>query len=297
MPNLPLVIGGSADLTPSNNTRYKGAVDFSRNDRTGRYIRYGVREHGMAAIMNGIAVTGMLIPYGGTFFTFVDYMRPAVRLAALSGYPAIFVYTHDSIGLGEDGPTHQAVEQLASLRAMPGLITLRPADATETAEAWKFALEHRDGPVALVLTRQKVPVLDRARYSSASHLVRGGYVLAGDGAARILLIGTGSEVHLALRAHEQLAAAGIPAQVVSLPSWELFERQPLEYRNAVLPPSIRARVGVEAGVRLGWERYLGDRGEFVGMKSFGASAPGERAYKEFGITVDAVVAAAQRVLS
>lgn len=297
MPNLPLVIGGSADLTPSNNTRYRGAVDFTRDDRAGRYIRYGVREHGMAAIMNGIAVSGMLIPYGGTFFAFVDYMRPAVRLAALARYPAIYIFTHDSIGLGEDGPTHQAVEQLASLRVMPGLVTLRPADATETAEAWKFALEYRSGPVALLLTRQKVPVLDRSKYPPAALVARGGYVLIENAAARVVLIGTGSEVHLALRACEELAATGMPARVVSLPSWELFERQSPEYRNAVMSPSIGARVGIEAGVQQGWERYLGERGEFVGMKSFGASAPGERAYREFGITVDAVVAAARRAVS
>jgi transketolase len=297
MPHLPLVLGGSADLTPSNNTRYKGAADFTRTDRRGRYIRYGVREHGMAAIMNGIAVSGMLIPYGGTVFVFLDYMRPAVRLAALSRYPVIFVFTHDSIGLGEDGPTHQAVEHLASLRAMPGMITVRPADAQETASAWKFALEHRTGPVALVLTRQKVPVLDRQKYAPASNLSRGGYVLTASPGARVVLIGTGSEVHLTLRAHEQLGSLGISTQVVSLPSWELFEQQPLEYRNSVLPPSIRARVAVEAGVQCGWERYIGDRGEFVGMKSFGASAPGDTAFKEFGITVDAVVAAARRVLS
>jgi transketolase len=297
MPHLPLVIGGSADLTPSNNTRFKGAVDFTRNDRRGRYVRYGVREHGMGAVMNGIAVNGMLIPYGGTFFAFLDYMRPAVRLAALSGYPVIFVYTHDSIGLGEDGPTHQAVEHLASLRVLPGIITLRPADANETAQAWKFALEHRNGPVVLVLTRQKVPVLDQKKHGSASNLYRGGYILEASPGARVLLIATGSEVHLALRAHERLAALGIPAQVVSLPSWELFEQQPEEYRNTVLPPSIRARVAVEAGIKLGWERYLGEHGIFVGMSGFGASAPGEAAFREYGITADAVVAAAQKVIS
>jgi transketolase len=297
MPHLPLVLGGSADLTPSNNTRFKGAVDFSRTERHGRYIRYGVREHGMGAIMNGIAVTGMLTPYGGTFFVFLDYMRPAVRLAALSGYPVIFVFTHDSIGLGEDGPTHQAVEHLATLRAMPGMITVRPADAHETIHAWKFALEHRSGPVCLVLTRQKVPVLDQQKYAPAGQLARGGYVLAASPDARIVLIGTGSEVHLALRAHERLLAMGIPAQVVSMPSWELFEQQPEAYRQAVLPPSIHARVAVEAGVKTGWERYLGDRGEFIGMNGFGASAPGETVFREFGITVDAIVAAARKVLT
>lgn len=297
MPRLPLVLGGSADLTPSNNTRFRGAEDFTRANRTGRYIRYGVREHAMAAMMNGIAVTGLLIPYGGTFFPFADYMRPAVRLAALSRYPAIFVFTHDGIGVGEDGPTHQAVEHLASLRAMPGLVVIRPADATETVTAWKVALEHRSGPVALVLTRQKLPVLDRSHHPPAAELERGGYVLADAHAPRILLIATGSEVHLALAAHARLAEQGVPARVVNLPSWELFERQTQEYRETVLLPAVRARVAVEAGVRLGWERYLGDAGEFIGMKTFGASAPGERAYREFGITIESILAAAGRVLS
>ncbi len=297
MPNLPLVIGGSADLTPSNNTRFKGAVDFSREHPAGRYLRFGVREHAMGAILNGIALSDMLIPYGATFFVFLDYMRGAVRLAAVSRYPAIFVYTHDSIGLGEDGPTHQAVEQFASLRAMPGIVVLRPADATETAAAWRFALEHRDGPVAIGLTRQKVPVIDRTKYASADNLERGGYILADSPQPRVLLIATGSEVSLALQARDRLAAENIPARVVSMPSWELFEQQPKEYRENVLPPAITARVAVEAGVRMGWERYLGPKGEFIGMSSFGASAPLETVYKGFGITADAVVNAAKRVLA
>ncbi|MFN0157620.1 MAG: transketolase [Bacteroidota bacterium] len=296
MPKLPLVLGGSADLTPSNNTRFKGVTDFSKTNYAGRYLRYGVREHGMGAIMNGIAVSDMLIPYGATFFCFTDYMRPTIRLAALSKYPTIFVYTHDSIGLGEDGPTHQAVEHLAALRAIPGLVVLRPADANETAFAWKFALEHRSGPTLLALTRQKLPVLDQTKYAPASNLAKGAYVLATSDKPRVLLMGTGSEVSLALSAYDQLTAAGIPARVVSMPSWELFEKQPKEYRESVLPPTVKARVAVEAGVKMGWERYIGDNGEFIGMSSFGASAPYEAVYKGFGITVENVVAAARRVI-
>ena len=280
MPHLPLVIGGSADLTPSNNTRFKGAVDFSKTSRGGRYLRFGVREHGMGAILNGIAVSDLLVPYGATFFCFVDYMRAAVRLAALSQYPAIFVYTHDSIGLGEDGPTHQAVEQFASLRCMPGMTIIRPADANETAVAWKFALEHRSGPVVLALTRQKLPVLDRTHYASAEHLVRGAYTLCGSPKPEVLLIGTGSEVSIALAAYATLSAEGIAARVVSMPSWELFEQQPESYRNEVLPASATVRVAVEAGVGMGWERYIGPHGAFVGMKGYGASAPYEIAIPE-----------------
>ena len=296
MPKLPLVIGGSADLTPSNNTRFKGAVDFTPGHRDGRYIRYGVREHAMGAVMNGIAVSNMLIPYGGTFFAFSDYMRPTLRLAALSKYPVIFDYTHDSIGLGEDGPTHQAVEHLAALRAMPGLITIRPSDATETVTAWKFALEHRTGPVAIALTRQKLPVIDRKKFTSADNLAQGGYVLAGAPDPSLILIGTGSEVSLVLSAFETLTAEGVKVRVVSLPSWELFEMQPEAYRESVLPRAVTARVAAEAGVKFGWERYIGTRGQFVGMSSYGASAPAGAAYSGFGITAGAVVAAAREVL-
>lgn len=296
MPFLSMVLGGSADLTPSNNTRFKGVVDFSRKERTGRYIRYGVREHAMGAIMNGIALSDMLIPYGGTFFVFSDYMRPAIRVAALSGYPTIFVFTHDSIGLGEDGPTHQPVEQLASLRATPGLTVIRPADATETAAAWMYALSHRDRPVALALSRQKTPVIDRRISPEAAMLERGGYVLAGPAQPRALIIATGTEVALALQARAVLEAEGIGCRVVSMPSFDLFEAQPASYREEVLPRSVTARVAVEAGVGFGWERYLGTEGVFVGMHSFGASAPAEAAYKGFGITTEAVVAAVRKVL-
>jgi transketolase len=296
MPHLPLVIGGSADLTPSNNTRFKGAEDFTAARRDGRYLRFGVREHAMGAILNGIALSRMVIPYGATFFTFSDYMRPAIRLAAMSRYPSIFVFTHDSIGLGEDGPTHQPVEHLASLRAMPGLVVLRPADANETAHAWKFALEHRQGPTALVLTRQKLRVLDQHRYTPAHNLVRGAYILTGSERPRVILLATGSEVHLALDAYQRLSAAGIPARVVSMPSWELFELQPKAYRDEVLPPDLRARVAVEAAVGFGWERYLGPTGLFIGMQRFGASAPYETLYERFGITADRIVEAAHEVM-
>ena len=297
LPHLPLVIGGSADLTPSNNTRFKGAEDFTATKRDGRYLRFGVREHAMGAILNGLAVSGMVIPYGGTFFTFSDYMRPAIRLAAMSKYPSIFVFTHDSIGLGEDGPTHQPVEHLASLRAMPGLVIIRPADANETAYAWKFALENRQGPTVLVLTRQKVKVLDQHRFTPAHNLVRGAYVLTGSERPKVILLATGSEVHLAVDACQRLSGAGIPARVVSMPSWELFERQPKSYRDEVLPPDVTARVGIEAAVGFGWERYLAPRGAFIGMHRFGASAPAEMLYEKFGLTVDRIVEAAHEVMT
>jgi transketolase len=224
-------------------------------------------------------------------------MRPAIRLAALSKYPSIFVFTHDSIGLGEDGPTHQAVEQLASFRAMPGLVVIRPADANETAAAWKVALERRNGPTMLVLTRQKLPVIDQTKYAPAANLEHGAYVLTGDTDPELLLLASGSEVSLALKAYQQLTADGVRARVVSFPSWELFRVQPQEYRDAVLPPTVTARVAIETGVRLGWERFIGDFGEFIGMSSFGASAPADVLLRNFGFTVDAVVQAARRVLA
>jgi transketolase len=250
----------------------------------------------MAAIMNGISVSDMLIPYGATFFCFSDYMRPAVRLAALSQYPVIFVYTHDSIGLGEDGPTHQAVEQLASFRCMPSIIVIRPADANETAWAWKFALEHRTGPTMIVLTRQKLPVIDQTKYAPAENLVKGAYILVGDQKPQVLLLATGSEVSLALKAYERLVSEGIRAQVVSMPSWHLFEMQSKEYRESVLPTAVRARIGIEAGVLSGWERYIGDAGEFIGMSSFGASAPADAAFKGFGITVENIITSAKGMI-
>ncbi len=297
MPHLPLVIGGSADLTPSNNTRFKGVEDFQKNNLSGRYMRYGVREHAMAAIMNGMAVSGLIRPYGGTFMVFSDYMRGALRVACLSNYPTIFVFTHDTIGLGEDGPTHQPVEHLAALRALPNLLVIRPADANETAQAWKYTLEHRDHPIALALTRQGIPVLDQAQYASSENLVKGAYVLIKDDKPDVLLLAAGSEVALALEARKILAAEGIKTQVVSMPCWELFEKQSKTYKESVLPPSITARVGVEAGVRLGWDRWIGTQGEFVGMSTYGVSAPYKVCYKNFGITPEAVAAAAKTSLA
>ena len=294
MPSMPLVVGGSADLTPSNNTWFKGVENFSKANRTGRYIRYGVREHAMGAVMNGIAVSKLVRPYGGTFLVFADYMRPAIRLAALSHYPTMFVFTHDSIGVGEDGPTHQPVETVASLRAIPGLKVFRPADANETTRMWKYMLEHTDGPAVTALTRQNLPVLDPAKYPGMKDFDKGAYVLVKADNPDVILLGTGSEVQLALAACEKLAAEGITAQVVSMPCWELFARQDVAYRESVLPSSVKARVGVEAGIQMGWDRWLGTYGEFVGMKGFGASAPFKTCYEKFGITTDAVVAAAKK---
>jgi transketolase len=296
MPHFPLILAGSADLTPSNNTRFAGAKDFQKDARDGRYIRYGVREHAMGAIMNGISVSGLTRAYGGTFFVFSDYMRPAIRMAALSKYPAIFVFTHDSIGVGEDGPTHQAVEQLASLRAIPNLIVFRPADANETAQAWKYTLEHQDRPVALLLTRQGLPVLDQNKYGSAKNLSKGAYVLVGTDKPDVILLASGSEVSIALCAAEGLAKENIKANVISMPCWELFEKQSKEYKDSVLPPETKTRVGIEAGVELGWKKWLGDKGIFIGMSSFGASAPYKVCFEKFGITVEKTTEAAKKLL-
>jgi transketolase len=289
-------MGGSADLTPSNNTRFDGAEDFQKDNPSGRYVRYGVREHAMGSVMNGISVSGLVRAYGGTFLCFADYMRAAIRVAALSKYPTIFVFTHDSIGLGEDGPTHQPVEHIASLRAMPNLIMFRPADANETAQVWKYALEYTGGPVAMALTRQGLTVLDQSKYGSAENTAKGAYVLIKEENPDVLLLGTGSEVHLAIEARDVLAQEGIKAQVVSMPSWELFEKQDEAYKEGVIPAGIKARVGIEAGVRQGWDRWIGDKGVFVGMSSFGASAPAKVCFEKFGITVEAVVKAAKKSL-
>jgi transketolase len=271
---IPELFGGSADLTPSNNTLIKDAGVFSAENRGGRYVHYGVREHAMAAMMNGIALHGGLIPYAGTFLIFSDYMRPSVRLAALMGAHVIFVYTHDSIGLGEDGPTHQPIEQLSSLRAIPNLTVLRPADAGEVTEAWRIALLQRRGPVALALTRQKVAFIDRASLgSNLSDAARGGYVLAGGSATPdIVLLSSGSEVAIALKAREQLGAQGITARVVSMPSHEIFAAQPADYRDSVLPPGVK-RVAVEAAHPMSWYRWVGLDGAVIGLERFGASAP------------------------
>ncbi len=295
---VPNLIGGSADLAPSNKTLLKDESDFQAGAYQARNLRFGVREHGMAAILNGMALHGGLIPYGGTFLVFSDYMRPAIRLAALMGLKVIYVFTHDSIGLGEDGPTHQPVEHLMALRSIPNLTVLRPGDANETAAAWRWALESRGGPVALALTRQGVPTLDRTRYAPADGLARGAYILKDAPAGRpdLILIGTGSELQVALEAGRLLEARGIAVRLVSMPSWELFERQPAEYRHEVLPPAVRCRVAVEAGRTLGWERYTGSEGEIVGLDRFGASAPYKTLYEQFGLTAEGVVERALRLL-
>jgi transketolase len=297
--NLPWLIGGSADLAPSNNTLLKleDAKHMSAQQRGGRNLHFGVREHSMAAICNGLSLAGMRA-YGGTFFVFTDYLRPAMRLSAIMHQPVLYVLTHDSIGLGEDGPTHQPVEHLAAARSIPGLLVFRPADANEVAEAYRTILPITDRPAALVLTRQAIPTLDRSKYDSATGVARGGYVLFDptEGPPDVILIGTGSEVAICLEAGEQLAADGIKARIVSLPCWELFDEQDQAYRDSVLPPHISARVAVEAGVRQGWDRYLGSRGRFVGMSGFGASAPYEQLYEHFGITANRVAEEARALL-
>jgi transketolase len=311
------LVGGSADLDPSTRTAMKGRGDFEGPmvpqsadglptqgtaggvwGYAGRNIHFGLREHAMAAVLTGMALHGGLVPFGATFLSFSDYMRPSIRLAALSKARVIYVWTHDSIALGEDGPTHQPVEQLAGLRAMPNLMIVRPSDATETVEAWRVALKHADGPVGLVLTRQKLPVLDRAKLAPASGLAQGAYILAETGAfpPEVILIATGSEVSLALDAHARLAGDGIRSRVVSMPCWELFDAQPQSYRDAVLPPSVRARVSIEAAAPFGWERYVGPEGAIIGVSGFGASAPGPVVMREFGFTPEHVVETAKRIL-
>ena len=295
---LPEVVGGSADLAGSTQVVFKDGGDVAAGNWQAKNIHFGVREHGMGAILNGLALHGGVRPVGSTFLIFSDYTRPSIRLAALSGLPVIYVFSHDSIGLGEDGPTHQPIEQLTSLRAIPNLTVIRPADPTEVVEAWRVAVLNRHGPVALVLTRQKVPVIDRSKYAPASGLRHGAYVLAEAPAGEpvILLIATGSEVELALGAHERLTAAGVAARLVSMPSMELFAAEPPEYRNMVLPPSVRARLAVEAASPQPWYRWVGDHGAVLGLERFGASAPYPRLYQEFGLTVDAVVRRARELL-
>jgi transketolase len=290
-PVITNLIGGSADLAPSNNTYLKGYPEFANDSFAGRNFRFGVREFGMSAVLNGMALHGGVIPYGGTFMVFSDYSRPAIRLAALSHVPTIFVFTHDSVGLGEDGPTHQPVEHLAALRAIPNLTVIRPADANETVEAWKVALEKRDGPVALALTRQKIPIFDRTNMGAASNLARGAYILLDTDKVYpdVLLIATGSEVQFAVEAHARLAEQGISAHVISMPSWELFDQQPEEYREFVIPSSVKARVVIEAGVSMGWSKYAGPKGQIIGLDRFGASAPYQDIYEHLGFTTDNVV--------
>ena len=298
-PLLPTLIGGSADLAPSNNTYLAGLGDFEPGSPGGRNLHFGVREHAMGGVLNGLAAHGGVFPYGGTFLIFSDYMRPAIRLAALSHFPVIYVFTHDSIGLGEDGPTHQPIEHLASLRAMPGLVVIRPSDANETVMAWRAALERRDGPTALVLTRQNLPVFDRERARRRRRgCCAGGYVLkdAPSGRPDVILMATGSEVEIALEAADTLAGDGVAARVVALPSWELFERQDAAYREAVLPRGVTARVSIEAASTFGWDRYVGAAGASIGIDHFGASAPAKVLYEEFGITAENMVATALRLL-
>jgi transketolase len=301
---IPNLVGGSADLAGSNKTDVEGAADLFPSTPDGRNVRYGVREHSMGAVMNGMSLHGGVRPFGGTFLIFSDYMRPAIRLAALMQQPVIYVFTHDSIGLGEDGPTHQPIEQLASLRAIPNLLDLRPCDAAETAVAWKVAIERSDGPTFLALSRQKVPLLNRpsaerrGEVASAEGLRRGAYVLAeaSGGPPRVIVIASGTEVAQALAARERLEAEGAPTRVVSLPSWYLFARQDAAYQEKVLPSDVAARVSIEAASRFGWERWVGPKGRSVGLDRFGASAPAEVLYEQLGITADCVVALAKNML-
>ncbi|MCS6840942.1 MAG: transketolase [Roseiflexus sp.] len=288
---IPWLIGGSADLSESTKTPYTLTESFQSDCRTGRVIWFGVREHAMGAILNGMAAHGGVRPYGGTFLVFSDYMRGAIRLAALSHHAVIYIFTHDSIGLGEDGPTHQPVEHLAALRAIPNLWVIRPADANETVVAWQIALERTDGPTALILSRQKLPVFDRSTLASAEGVRCGAYVLrdASNGAPQVILMASGSEVALALAAQAALAERGIAARVVSFPSWELFALQPQEYRDSVLLPKVRARLAIEAGVAQGWERWVGDQGDCISVETFGASAPYQVVFREYGFTVENVI--------
>ena len=297
--NHPWLMGGSADLYPSTKTRltFDGVGDFEPGNYNGRNFHFGIREHTMGAIVNGMTVSN-LRTYGSTFFIFSDYMKPAIRLSAIMEIPSIWIYTHDSIGVGEDGPTHQPIEQLATLRAVPGLMTLRPADANEVLESWKIIMKLKKEPVALVLTRQALPTLDRTKYASAAGVARGGYILADaeGGKPQVILMATGSEVSLCVDAYEKLKAEGIRARVVSLPSWDLFEHQDQPYRDQVLPPDITARVAVEQAAILGWAQYVGLKGRVMGMRSFGASAPLKDLQKHFGFTSDAVMQAAKELL-
>ncbi|MGQ9492556.1 MAG: transketolase [Anaerolineae bacterium] len=297
-PYIPELVGGSADLAPSNLTYLAGMGDFQAANHEGRNLHFGVREHAMGAILSGMALHGGLRPYGGTFLVFSDYMRPAIRLAAMMRLPVIYVFTHDSIGLGEDGPTHQPIEHLASLRAIPQLTVIRPADATETVEAWKVALQHRKGPVALALSRQKLPIIDRSTYAPASGVTRGAYVLAEASAGHVdlILLATGSEVPLALEARARLEQQGVSTRVVSMPSWELFEAQPQEYQETVLPPQVTARLAIEAGVSQGWCCYVGDKGAVWSIERFGASAPYKVLFQKHGFTVENVVESALEML-
>jgi len=296
---IPELLGGSADLAPSNNTALQGIADFQKDCHIGRNFHFGVREHAMGSIVNGMAYHGGLRPYGATFLIFSDYMRPPIRLSALSHLPSIWVFTHDSIGVGEDGPTHEPIEQLASLRVIPNLVVLRPADANETAHAWRIALSRVKGPTLLALTRQNLPTLDRSVYADAANVEKGAYVLAdiGPGAPQIILMASGSEVGLIVEAGKKLAESGVGVRLVSVPSWELFREQDAAYRESVLPPTLRARLAVEAGASQGWDRLVGDSGGILAIDHFGASAPGPLLFEKFGFTVENVVRLARELLS
>jgi transketolase len=297
--NIPWFLGGSADLGPSTKTllKFPGAGDFEADSPGGRNLHFGVREHAMAAVVNGLSLS-KLRAFGATFFIFSDYARPGIRLSALMELPTIFVFTHDAMGDGEDGPTHQPVEQLVSLRAVPGLVVLRPADANEVVEAYRCVMQLRHQPAAIALSRQPLPTFDRNRYASAAGLARGAYVMADapGGPPEIILIASGSEVALVVAAHEGLAAQGLRSRVVSMPSWDLFEHQPASYRESVLPAAVTARIAVEQGSVLGWERYVGAAGQVIGMKTFGASAPLKELQRKFGFEPERVITAARELL-
>lgn len=300
---MPQLIGGSADLTPSNNTFIKSSENFAAGAYQNRNIHFGIREHAMGSTMNGMALYGSVIPFGGTFQTFSDYMRPAIRLAALSHVRVLFVFTHDSIGLGEDGPTHQSVEHLAALRAIPNLVLIRPCDAHETREAWRAALKRTSGPTAFALSRQKVNVIDRKKFASANGLHKGAYILAeaedrkgNKVGPELILIATGSEVGLAMQAREKLNRSGVPTRVVSMPCWEFFDEQSSRYKESVLPPAVTARLAIEAGVSLGWAKYVGDAGDTLSVDRFGASAPAEDVFRDYGFTVENVIKKARKLL-
>ncbi len=292
----PLLIGGAADLAPSTNTLLKKYASFEGNNHGGRNFHFGIREHAMGSVLNGIAVTKGFIPYGATFLIFSEYMRPPIRLAAIMKLKPIYVYTHDSIGLGEDGTTHQPVEQLASLRSIPNLTVIRPADANETVQAWRVALEYTGGPIALILSRQKLPILDQSKFAKASELEKGAYILSDAEDAKIILIATGSEVSLALNAQKKLKEENISAKVVSMPSWELFEKQDQSYKEKVLPKNLKKRLAIEAASPMGWHKYVTDEGDVVGIEKFGESAPGEQVMKAYGFSVENVVAKAKALL-
>ena len=292
----PLLIGGAADLAPSTNTMLKKYDSFEGNNHGGRNFHFGIREHAMGSVLNGIAVTKGFTPYGATFLIFSEYMRPPIRLAAIMKIKPIYVYTHDSIGLGEDGTTHQPIEQLASLRSIPNITLIRPADANETAQAWRVALEHTGGPVIIILSRQKLPVIDQEKYTKATELEKGAYVLSDVANAQLILIATGSEVSLAVKAQEALQKENVAAKVVSMPSWELFEKQDDAYKEKVFPKAMKKRISIEAGSPLGWHKYVTDEGDIVGIDKFGESAPGEEVMKEYGFSVENVVSKAKALI-